>query len=162
MLTKLMQFNKKSRFSKVFAIFALVFLLSPVFPALAQQKTSRWINIVKSGLTPIGTIAYGQSSGTPPKDIRLIVAGLVQVTLGLLGTIFLIMIILAGVKWMSSQGNATKIAEAKNMIAASAAGLLIVMGALAITIFVTRSISGATSSLNPVYIKSQVPYQSTR
>lgn len=67
----------------------------------------------------------------------LIYAGkLISVVLGLLGVIFLVIIVNAGYGWMMAQGDATKITKAKDEIWRAVIGLLIIVGAYAIQYYV--------------------------
>ena len=60
------------------------------------------------GLQPIeDTIALGST------DIRIIIAKIIRVVLGLLGTIVLGLMVYAGAIWMTSAGNEDKITQAK-------------------------------------------------
>ena len=78
-----------------------------------------------------------------------VVAGqMFGVALGLLGTVFLILMIYGGFKWMWSRGNEEEVTKAKDIIRNSIIGLAIVVGALAISVFVTYMIAGE-SLLNP-------------
>ncbi len=64
--------------------------------------------------------------------VSLIIRGF----LGLLATIFIIMIIVGGFQWMTSGGNEKKIESAKGMISNAVIGVVIVVISYAITIFV--------------------------
>ena len=78
--------------------------------------------------------AYGESG--KPTDVRSIVANIIRAFLGLLGIIFLILLVAAGYKYMTAGGNEDQIKEAKKQIMHALIGLLIIMAAYAITIFV--------------------------
>ena len=68
------------------------------------------------------------------------------------------MIIIAGTKWMASQGNATKITEARQTIIAASVGLIIILASFAITIYISRSIVATTGRANPsniIYYRNQ-------
>ncbi len=56
--------------------------------------------------------------------------------LGVLGIVFLVIIIVAGFKWMSSGGNQEEISQAKKMLVAGLVGIVIVFLAYAISAFV--------------------------
>ncbi len=60
----------------------------------------------------------------------------IQVFLGLLGIIFLILIIYAGSIWMIARGNAEEIEKAKKTISRSIIGLIVILGAFIITSYV--------------------------
>ncbi len=72
------------------------------------------------------------SEQTPGKTI----AFLIEAFLGLLGIIFIIIIIVAGVRWMIAGGDEEKVRKSRSMITRSIIGLLIVIAAYSITFFV--------------------------
>ena len=69
-------------------------------------------------------------------DLGAIMANLISAFFGLLGIIFLVLIILAGFNWMTAQGDEAKVKSAKDTIRAAIIGLLIVVAAYSITYFV--------------------------
>jgi len=54
----------------------------------------------------------------------------------IIGLIFLILIVLAGVKWMTAQGNTSRVDQAKDTITKAITGLIICIIAYGITYFV--------------------------
>lgn len=71
------------------------------------------------------------------------VAGdVIQAFLGLLGIIFVILIVLAGYNWMTAGGEEEKVNKAKDGIRRAIIGILIVISAYAITYFVFSRIRG--------------------
>ena len=73
------------------------------------------------------------------------VVGLViQAFLGLLGIIFLILIIFAGYNWMTAGGEEEKVRKAKSTISRAVIGLIIIVADYAITYFVFTYLPGAT------------------
>lgn len=60
----------------------------------------------------------------------------VNAFLGLLGVIFIILIILAGYNWMTARGDEEKVTKAKDTITRAIIGLIIVVGAYAIWRFI--------------------------
>lgn len=76
-------------------------------------------------------------------DLVTIIAGLVNVALGMLGVLFLVLLIWAGFIWMNAQGDEGKVEDAKNRILQSIIGLLIVLASYAISYFVVSSIQTA-------------------
>lgn len=80
-------------------------------------------------------------------DIREVVVNIIKAFLSLLAIIFIIYIILAGYKWMTSQGESGKVDEAKQQIQTAIIGLLIIFAAYAITSFVfTRLINAVQNN----------------
>lgn len=61
----------------------------------------------------------------------------------LLGTIFFAQMVYAGYQWMTAAGDAKQVEDAKNIIKRSIVGLAVVLGAWAITIFVTSALYNA-------------------
>ena len=60
--------------------------------------------------------------------------------LGFLGSIAVVLVVVAGFKWMTAGGNEDKIAESKKLMTAAAVGLVIILLAFAITNFVINSV----------------------
>ncbi|HPD08099.1 MAG TPA: hypothetical protein P5194_01190 [Patescibacteria group bacterium] len=70
------------------------------------------------------------------------VASIIKVVLGLLGTIFVILMIYAGILWMTAGGNDTQVKKAQNIIQRAVIGLIIVVLAYAITYFIFKELGG--------------------
>jgi len=87
-----------------------------------------------------GTVSTYQSEGFSTTDPRQTVARIIKVALGFLGSIAVILIVLAGFKWMTAAGNEDKIAESKKLMAAAFVGLVIILTAFALTSFVIESV----------------------
>ena len=77
------------------------------------------------------------------------IATIIQVVLGLLGTIFVILMIYAGILWMTAGGNDTQVKKAQNIIQRAAIGLLIVVLAYAITYFIFQNLPGGGGGAGP-------------
>ncbi len=93
----------------------------------------------EGGLNAVGTTAYGES-GAPTKGITAIVASIIKVFLGLLGIIFIVLLIVAGFKYMTAGGNEDQVHEAVGQIRNAVIGLLITICAYSITYFVTNTV----------------------
>lgn len=120
--------------AKTFAL-SLALCAFTLTPALASAQG--WLNQVGSGgLNEIGSSAYGET-GAPTKGIIAIVASLIKVVLGLLGVIFVVLLIINGFKYMTSGGSQDKIEEAVHGIRSAVIGIIIIVCALAITTFIT-------------------------
>jgi len=65
-----------------------------------------------------------------------IIGVIIGVILSLLGVIFLVLIIYGGFLWMTAAGNEDRVAKAKKIIQNSIVGLIIVIAAYAITVFI--------------------------
>ncbi|PWB38825.1 MAG: hypothetical protein C3F02_01915 [Parcubacteria group bacterium] len=73
-----------------------------------------------------------------------IIALIINSLLALLGTAFIVLIILGGFKWMTSQGNREMIDEARKTITSATIGLVIVLASYMIVRFVIDALTGAT------------------
>ncbi|MCF6276965.1 MAG: pilin [Candidatus Magasanikbacteria bacterium] len=79
-------------------------------------------------------------TGLSNASIGQIVGQVVQVALGLLGIVFVILIIYSGFLWMTSAGNEEKVGKAKKILMSSIIGLFIILSAYAITTFVFEAL----------------------
>lgn len=104
-------------------------------PAVTQAA-----NMGSEALWGTGTAASYTNEGFSNTDPRQTVAKIIKVALGFLGSIAVILIVLAGFKWMTAAGNEDKIAESKKLMAAAFVGLIIILTAFALTSFVINSV----------------------
>lgn len=72
------------------------------------------------------------------------IGSIITVALSFLGVIFLILMIVGGVLWMTARGNEKDVDRAKNIIIDSIIGLVIIAAAYAITYFVTSTFVNQT------------------
>ncbi|HLD27244.1 MAG TPA: hypothetical protein VJB39_00140 [Patescibacteria group bacterium] len=90
-------------------------------------------------------IEYGASTGLGSRDLKDTITAVLNVLLGFLGIIAVIVILLGGFKWMTAMGNEEKVGEAKKLIGAGIVGLVIILAAYAIAIYVVSTIAEATT-----------------
>lgn len=81
--------------------------------------------------------------GFSRKDPREIVANIIQILLGFLGTIAVVLIIYAGFLWMTAGGKPDNTKKAKDIMSAAVTGLVIILISYGITLFVTQALSNA-------------------
>ncbi|MDO8626083.1 MAG: Ig-like domain-containing protein [Candidatus Magasanikbacteria bacterium] len=110
----------------------LQFFLFNAAPASAQNLADPNSEL-KQGLAVIQ-----EPLGLGAGDIRLIVARIIRIALGLLGIVLLVLILYAGYLWMTAGGNEEKIAEAKKLITNAVIGLAIILSAYAIVGFIFK------------------------
>ncbi|KKP91561.1 MAG: hypothetical protein UR94_C0015G0011 [Parcubacteria group bacterium GW2011_GWA2_36_10] len=86
------------------------------------------------------TTAYKQ-------DVPLmqVIGSIIKIFLMLLGTIFVILLLFGGFKWMTAQGDPKKVDEARDLIKNSVVGVVIILAAYAIASFVLREVYTATT-----------------
>lgn len=78
------------------------------------------------------------------QDIYTIIGTIINIFFGILGIIFLILIIYSGFLWMTAGGNADQVDKAKKILINGTIGLVITLSAFAITTFILNAISQAT------------------
>lgn len=92
--------------------------------------------------------------GLGRNDPRELATRIIQILMGLLGIIAVVLILVGGFKWMTAMGNEDKVAEAKKLLGAGVIGLLIVLAAWALAMFVISRFLYATGGEgwnNPYY-----------
>lgn len=120
------------------------FVLSPIVSAQMLQDTGELSNLTNEVATAASFSRVG---------LGYLIARVIQIALGLLATIFLILMILSGFRWMTAEGNDEEVKKAKTTIKTTIIGLVIILAAYAITYFVLRYLpfSGGSAGMpNPV------------
>lgn len=116
-------------------IFATVFCVFTSFQSVSAQTTS-----IESASVPIaaGLDVIEKPLGLPKEDIRVIIARIIRIALGLIGIIMVVLLMYGGYLWMSAGGNSEQISKAQQVLKNAAIGLAIILSSYAITIFVMR------------------------
>jgi hypothetical protein len=114
-------------------LFVAFLYLNPVSAANKNAKTlfnnSLNATAAETGHTGAGAPFTGMTASQ-------IVGFVINIVLSLLGVAFLILMIYAGIIWMNARGEEKEVEKAKDIIRNSIIGLVIVLGAYAITAFV--------------------------
>ena len=79
-------------------------------------------------------------SGFSSQDLKVTIQNIIRIILGFLGILTVIIILYGGFVWMTSFGNEDKIDQAKKLISAGVVGLVVVLGAYAISTFVVNAL----------------------
>lgn len=79
-------------------------------------------------------------TGVSTQDLNTRVANIIKGALRLVGVIFLVLMVYGGFTWMTARGEDAKIDQAKETISAAIIGLILIVGAYAITNFVTEKL----------------------
>ncbi len=129
-------------------ILVAVFLYSPLGRGrgglevvYAQTPSGAAVNINE------GVQVLEQPLGLPATDIRLVVANIIRIALGLLGIIAVVLLIYSGYLWMTAGGNEEQVGTAKKLIFNAVIGLAIILSAYAIVSFVISKLVGATTGV---------------
>jgi FtsH-binding integral membrane protein len=116
---------------KILAIFSIAVLLPSVAIAGPDINTYTKGIAEKSGFGAANELTLSQTIG---KYIKII--------LSLVGMVFLVLTIYAGVLWMTAAGEEDKVTKAKNILQASVIGLIIMLASYSITAFVVDRLVG--------------------
>lgn len=73
-------------------------------------------------------------------SIEGITGSLISQALGFVGIIFLVLMIVGGLMWMTAGGNEEKVTKAKNLIKGAVIGLIIVFSSFYITEFILKAV----------------------
>lgn len=125
--------NKK--ILKHLVVFAMLSLLALPMVTMAQN--------IDVGMNEI-TDGFN-NEGLSNTDPRIIVARIINVAMLFLGIIAVVIILLAGFKWMTAAGNEDKVGEAKKLMGAGVIGLVIVLSAWGIATFLLDRLINATA-----------------
>lgn len=96
-----------------------------------------------------------EQTGLPQEDVRIIIANVIRVFLGVLGTIALVLFFYAGYLWMTSAGKEEQMAKAKDIMKNTSIGLLIILSAYAIVTFIIGLLIEVTGSGQSSYDQSE-------
>lgn len=117
-------------------IFLVIILLNiilniPIKNVLAASAFEQGLNA-----TAVGTGHKDLPLKTPADMIGTVIGAV----LALIGVVFLCLIIYSGYIWMTARGNEQQVEKAKSMLRESVIGLIIVLGAYAITLLMSGSV----------------------
>ena len=87
----------------------------------------------------------GGSVGLGTADLKTTVINIISWVLGILALVAVVMIIIGGFQWLTAAGSEEKIEKAKKVISAAVIGLIIVLLAWAIVIFVAGTTKNVTT-----------------
>lgn len=114
---------------------AVLCLIQVASPRMAYADYADELN------TQLGaTVGRGGADIAESKDPRLVAALLIRTALTLLGTLFLVYAVYAGYQIMTAAGDADKVTKGKTTLLRASLGILIILSAYSITLFVTTKL----------------------
>jgi hypothetical protein len=123
------------------SLFFLLFF-SSVFFSVAKCQAQDAL----SGLETTAGEVTAFSSQNPGENFISTAAGkIIGTALSFVGVLFLILMIMAGITWMTAAGNDQQTKKAKDLLVSSIIGIIIVFAAYAITAFVGNFVSSNLS-----------------
>ena len=135
---------KKYLKNLVFVLIAVISLNYYVLACQAVGAKDDLKNQLKSAAKP----SWGDAEPTGANSLPGIIQTAISAFLGLLGIIFLVLIIYAGFEWMTAQGDEEKVTKAKDTLTRAVIGLVIIIAAYSITYFVFSSLPGGEGGNN--------------
>ncbi len=119
---------------KIFSILSSLFLLFfPLLYVIAADLRDAKDYLEETGM--FGGYDIKKDSIDP------VISTIISIALSFLGVLFLLLMIYGGFLWMTAKGNEEQVTKAKNLITAAIIGLIIVVAAYAISVFVVSNIS---------------------
>ncbi len=121
-------------------------LALPAYSAETEVEEVRVSPTAKYGLDAAGESIFIRGAGEKEKGLLIaIIAGkVINIALSVLGLVFLVLMVYAGILWLTSQGEDDKTKRARSLIFYAILGLMVVLGAYVITKFVLGGLIGVT------------------
>lgn len=129
-MKKTLKKNKKIRWLITAIFISIIPLLAINFVSAQSYDFNE-----DSGLDKTANFA-GFAIGDSADSVDSIIGQVIFIVLGLVGAVFLGLIILSGIRWMTAQGNEEKVKKAKDGLINSLIGLIIVFAAYALSYFI--------------------------
>lgn len=105
-----------------------------------------------AAIEPTYAASFGLDAATPSdlkkvgSSLPVIIGRVISAALGLVGVVFLVLMLYAGARWMTARGNAEYAEKAKDTITRAIIGLIIIASAYAITGFVINRLTTAAET----------------
>lgn len=107
--------------------------------ALAQDR-SGGVNPAESVEFRETAEGFGATARSRPRPLQTVIFEVVQVFLGIIGTVLLVLILYAGYLWWSAGGNDEQVNKAKTTLRNAVIGIIIIFISYALTLFVFRTV----------------------
>jgi hypothetical protein len=111
---------------------------------LAQETGNSAVDTISEGLDN----AAGESYSTD-LTLTVFIGNMIRTLLAATGIIFLFIAVYAGILYMTAQGDENKVKKGKSMLSSAIIGLVIIVGAYAITRYVVDALSEAATTASP-------------
>lgn len=123
-----------SRFKNIITVLLGLFIINFLFllPAQAQDKRDYGLNESASKVSAF----QNQIDSYNDNFLNTKIGSIIGIVLSFIGVAFLILMIYAGISWMTAAGNQEKVTKSKDLIINAIIGLIIVLAAYAITAFI--------------------------
>lgn len=131
------------KYIKIGLIFILIFFVNINFSLAATGPLKNYESLREQTDRAADDAGFQIGGFTAGEGVGVIAAVIIKAFLGLLGIIFLVLMIYGGYVWMMARGNEQEAERAKNIMQRAVIGLIIIIGAYAITAFVFSGLEKA-------------------
>lgn len=132
---KIENYNCMSLKKKFITSIIALIILSAAMPVFAQY-----------GQYGLDETAKAANLSTEGRNLPTVIGRIINIALGILGVLFLCLLLYAGWLWMTAMGDTKKTQTAKDLIIAAISGIVVIVLAYAISNFVLTSLSGIGNS----------------
>ena len=89
-------------------------------------------------------LSYGEQTGLGAEDVRITIAKIIRVVLGILGIVFVLLIIYAGTLYMGSKGDPEKLDSVRKIFISAIIGLAIILASYSLASYILSKLLQAT------------------
>ena len=125
----------------IFAVFSILLPSSVLADSLWDRQIG--MDVQNDGVG--GAFDPDLTDRNDVRDPRIVIAEAINVFLGFMGVVFLVLIIYAGILWMTAAGKEDQVGKAKSLLIAAVIGLIIVVASFAIAELVASKVFDATN-----------------
>ncbi len=108
---------------------------------LSAHAVANSLTEAATDITAIGANAGLQTAS----DLPTIIGRIISVLLGILGIVFVVLVVYAGFLYLTSQGEEGNVKKAKKLLTQAVIGLIIIVAAYAISSYVIAALSTITA-----------------
>ncbi len=126
---------------------AFIYLLAGCFLLVATAATvsaAPNIGLDQNGMTTKIAGSSGYDPTTNQLTLSATIGRIVKIILTLVGTIFFVLTVYAGILWMTAGGNEEAVTKATTILKTAIIGLIITLAAYSITYFITAAVVRST------------------
>ncbi len=144
----MLQINKQFIRIINITIFLFIVFFATTVPTMATDSTVTGFNQAASQ-GYLGNAGDGEIEGKNGliTSIPSAIGRIVGLALAFIGLAFLVLMIYGGFLWMFARGNDQNVQKAKDLIQAAVIGLIIVLSAYAITMFIGNALTGGDAGV---------------
>jgi len=125
------------KYLSVIILIIIFFSFLNFFPCYSQGLSDITNNLKQAG--------ESEGAGFTYTDPRVLIGNIIKAALGLIGIVFVVIVIYGGFLWMTSKGEQDKVKEAKNWIINGAIGIAIILASYAITAFIVSALVSSSA-----------------